>query len=296
MSTFLSLLFNGLAVGAVYALIALGFVIIFRSSEVLNFAHGAIVLLGAYVVARTHDSLGFAGAVVLGVAAAAAMAALIELLLVRRLRNAPAISLTIMLLGVDILITTDLTRRMGSDILGLGHPWGADVVSLGGVAISANRLIAFLVAAVVIAGLFAAFRFTSWGVAMRAAAEDPEAAQLMGIRLGRVALTSWLLAGALAAAAGLFLTGSPTPGLEPGIRTVAFAAFPVAVLGGLDSPGGALMAGLLIGVSESLAAGYQDDLLFLGRGIGEVVPYIVMVVVLLIRPSGLAGTKELNRV
>ncbi|ONH60735.1 branched-chain amino acid ABC transporter permease [Frankia sp. CcI49] len=296
MTTFLSLLSNGLAVGAVYALLALGFVIIFRCSEVLNFAHGAVVLLGAYVIARTHEALGFTAAVALGIAAAAGMSALIERVLVRRLRNAPTISLTIMLLGVDILIATDLTRRIGSDILGLGHPWGADVVEAAEVSISANRLIAFAVAAVVIAGLFTAFRLTSWGVAMRAAAEDPEAAQLMGIRLGRVALASWLLGGALAAVAGIFLTGSPTPGLEPGIRWVAFAAFPVAVLGGLDSPGGALVAGLLIGVSESLAAGYQDDLLFLGRGIGEVVPYFVMIVVLLVRPTGLAGTKELNRV
>jgi branched-chain amino acid transport system permease protein len=131
---------------------------------------------------------------------------------------------------------------------------------------------------------------------MRASAEDGETAALMGIRLGRVSALAWTVAGALAGVAALFLVGAPTPGVSPAAYTVALRAFPAAILGGLDSTGGALVGGLLIGLAESFAAGYQDQLLFLGRGFGDVVPYVVMIAVLLVRPSGLFGTKELTRV
>jgi branched-chain amino acid transport system permease protein len=131
---------------------------------------------------------------------------------------------------------------------------------------------------------------------MRASAEDGETAALMGIRLGRVSALAWVVAGILTGVAALFLVGSPTPGVSPGAYSVALRAFPAAILGGLDSTGGALVGGLLIGMAESFAAGYQDDLLFLGRGFGDVVPYIVMIAVLLVRPSGLFGTRELTRV
>ena len=159
-----------------------------------------------------------------------------------------------------------------------------------------NRAIAILVAGVLIALFFLAFKYSNWGVAMRASAEDGEAAALMGIRQGRVSAVAWTVAGALAAVAAVFLVGPPTPGVSPAVYTVALAAFPAAILGGLDSTGGALVGGLLIGLAESLAAGYQDQLLFLGRGFSAVVPYIVMIVVLLVRPSGLFGTRELTRV
>jgi branched-chain amino acid transport system permease protein len=131
---------------------------------------------------------------------------------------------------------------------------------------------------------------------MRAAAEDSEAAALMGIRLGRVSMIAWIVAGVLAAVAGLFLTGSPTPGVTPGVAAVALRAFPAAILGGLDSTAGAVVGGLVVGLAESFAAGYQDQIAFMGRGFGDVVPYVVMVLVLLVRPSGLFGTRELTRV
>ena len=107
--------------------------------------------------------------------------------------------------------------------------------------------------------------------------------------LGRVSALAWIVAGALAAVAALFLVGAPTPGVSAAAYTVALRAFPAAILGGLDSTGGALVGGLLIGITESLASGYQDQLLFLGRGFGDVVPYVVMIIVLLVRPSGLFG-------
>jgi len=133
-------------------------------------------------------------------------------------------------------------------------------------------------------------------VAMRSAAEDGEAASLMGIRLNRVAAGAWALAGALAAVGGVFLTSFPAAGVTGGVGLIALAAIPAVVLGGFDSPEGAVVGGLIIGVVSVLAAGYQDELSFLGRGIGAVAPFVVMLLVLLVRPSGLFGTREVTRV
>ncbi len=296
MTQFLSLLLNGLSLGALYALIALGFVIIFKASEVVSFTHGSLLLLGAYSIARLSETLGFYPAALLGIAITAAAAFVIERLIINRLRGAPVISLAIVTIGVDIILLTELIRRIGSDILNVPHPWAGDSFRIGDVGISQNRLIATGVAGVLIVVFFVAFKFSSWGVAMRASAEDGETAALMGIRLGRVSALAWVVAGALAAVAAIFLVGTPTPGVSAAVYTVALRALPAAILGGLDSTGGALVGGLLIGVSESMASGYQDQLAFLGRGIGDVVPYIVMIAVLLVRPSGLFGTKELTRV
>jgi branched-chain amino acid transport system permease protein len=293
---FLSLLLNGVSLGAIYALIALGFVIIFKASEVVSFTHGSLLLLGAYAIARLSDPLGFLPAVLVGVLITALAAFLVERLIINRLRGAPVISLAIVTIGVDIILLTELIRQIGPDILNVPHPWGGDSVRLGGVGISENRLIAMGVAGVLIVAFFVAFKYSSWGVAMRASAEDGEAAALMGIRQGRVSALAWIVAGVLAAVAALFLVGAPTPGVSAAAYTVALRAFPAAILGGLDSTGGALVGGLLIGITEALAAGYQDQLSFLGRGFGEVAPYVVMIVVLLVRPSGLFGTKELTRV
>jgi len=296
MTQFLSLLLNGLSLGAVYALIALGFVIIFKASEVTSFMQGSLVLLGAYLMARFHDTLGFWGALVVGVGGAAIAALVVERALINRLRGAPVISLAILTIGVDLIIVTELTRRIGSDILNLGHPWGGSVLKLGGVGITENRALAIVVAGVLISAFFVTFKYSSWGISMRAAAEDGEAAALMGIRMGRVSMVAWMVAGALAAVAGLFAVGAPTPGVTPAVATVALSALPAAILGGLDSTGGALVGGLVIGLAEAMAAGYQDQIAFLGRGFGDVVPYVVMVAVLLVRPSGLFGTREMTRV
>ncbi|MER7908822.1 branched-chain amino acid ABC transporter permease [Streptomyces sp. NPDC096068] len=296
MSTFAEFLINGVSLGSIYALIALGFVVIFRATEVVNFAHASLLLAGGYVTAVLHDDIGFWPALLAGIAGAAVVGAAVEFLVMRRHWGADHSVLAIVTIGVDILLATELTRRIGTDILALGDPWGDAVVTVGPVTIAQTRIAALLAAALLITAFLLAFRYTSWGVAMRAAAENQETAALMGIRLGRVSLGAWAVAGGLAAVAALFLTVFPTPGLERATSLAALKAFPAAILGGLDSTTGALVGGLLVGVTESLATGYQGDLAFLGRGIGDLAPYLVMVAVLLIRPAGLFGTKELARV
>jgi branched-chain amino acid transport system permease protein len=296
MNQFITLLVGGLFVGAIYALVALGFVTIFRATGVINFAQGSLLLLGAYVIGRLDGAIGFWPAVLAGIAAAALVSLLVDVLLIRRVRDADLGTLAILTLGVDILLLTELTREIGTDVINIGAPWGADVVEVAGIRVAESRVIAGAVALVLVAALAAAVKLTDWGVAMRSAAEDGETASLMGIRLNRVAAGAWALAGALAAIGGLFLTSFPAAGVTGGVGLVALAAIPAVVLGGFDSPGGAVIGGLVIGVVSVLCAGYQDELSFLGRGIGTVAPYVVMLLVLLVRPSGLFGTRELTRV
>jgi len=293
---FVTLAVGGLFLGAIYALVALGFVTIFRATGVINFAQGSVLLLGAYVIGRLDDSIGFWPAVLVGILAAALASLLVDVLLIRRVRDADLGTLAILTLGVDILLLTELTRQIGTDVINIGAPWGDDVVEVAGIRVAESRVLAGVVALVLVAALAAAVKLTDWGVAMRSAAEDGETASLMGIRLNRVAAGAWALAGALAAIGGLFLTSFPAAGVTGGIGLVALAAIPAVVLGGFDSPGGAVIGGLVIGVVSVLCSGYQDELSFLGRGTGAVAPYVVMLLVLLVRPSGLFGTRELTRV
>ena len=297
MSHFVELLVNGLSLGCIDALIALGFVIVFKAARVVNFAYGSLLLLGAYMVGRYHDRLGFVVAVLLSIAVTAAVAALIGVVVLRRVRLADPGTLAVLTLGVDIVLATDLTRRIGSDLLTTGDPWQAEVVTIVGVHVPQTRVAAAVSAVVLVAAFLAALRFTDWGVALRASAESPATATLMGIRLGGVAAGAWLLAGALAAVAGLFFTAFPSPGIGGTVGQIALgAAVPAAVIGGLDSTTGALVGGLLVGLTATFAAGYQEQLAFLGRGFGGVAPYVVMLLVLLARPSGLFGSREITRV
>jgi branched-chain amino acid transport system permease protein len=290
------LLINGISLGFIYGLIALGFVVIYKATEVVNFAQGSVLLLGAYVVARTHQSLGFTLAVIVGTAAGALGALLIEFLFVRRPRHADPIALAILTIGVDIALATDLTRRIGQRVLSFDDPWGNAKIDLGPFTVPQARIAAMVVSIVLVALFFTAFKYTSWGVATRATAEDHEAAALMGIRRGRVSMVSWIVAGGLATVAGVFLGTSPSPGLNNTSNLTALNAFPAAVVGGLDSTEGAIVGGLLIGVVQSLSAGYNDKVSFLGSPLGDVAAYGVMLIVLLWRPSGLFGTREVARV
>lgn len=296
MSELFGIVVNGLSLGCIYALIAIGFVIVFKSTHVLNFTHGSVLLLGAYVVGRTHTLLGFAAAVLVGVLAAALAAVLIEFVIIRRARGADAGTLAILTIGVNILLATELTREIGTDVLTTGAPWGTAVVHWFGAAIPVSRLVAAAVTVLLIAIFATAFKLSDWGVAMRATAEDGEVASLMGIRLGGIAAAAWGVAGVLAAVAGVFLTSFPSPGIDATVGLTALAAIPAWVLGGFDSIPGAVIGGLVIGVVSAMCAGYQNQLLFLGRDFSGVAPYAVMLLVLMIRPSGLFGTSEASRV
>jgi branched-chain amino acid transport system permease protein len=297
-SEFFGLLVSGLSLGCIYALIAMGFVIVFKATNVVNFAHASVLMLGAYLVAKWHDGLGFFGAIAVAALLCAVVAALLDTLIVRplRRRRGGVDALAILTIGINIVLAQELTRLVGTDILPSGAPWGRDTVHFLGVTVPQTRVAAAIVAVVLMACFWAAFKYSDWGVAMRSTAADPETAALMGIRLSRVAAGAWAVGGLLAAIAGAFFISFPASGVSVTTYLIALTAIPAAVLGGLDSTAGAVVGGLIIGVAVTLCAGYQDELSFLGRGLSEVIPYFVLLVVLLWRPSGLFGTRELTRV
>jgi branched-chain amino acid transport system permease protein len=297
-SQLLQLLASGVSLGAVYALLALGFVVVYKASGVVNFAHPALLMVGAYVTARLSGTgdVPFLLAVLIGIGGAALISLVIQFFLVAPVAKRSVIAASILTIGVDVVLQTEINRRIGVEILPMGDPWQDSVITVAGVTIPQTRIVAFAIGVVLIAVFFAWFKFSTWGVAMRAVAEDRETAALMGVRSSRVSALAWVLAGGLAAVAGLFMTVFPSPGLEPVTASVALRAFPAAIIGGLDSTGGAVVGGLIVGVTEVLTQGYATELSFLGLGFHSVMPYVVMVAVLLVRPSGLFGTRELHRV
>ncbi len=307
MTTFLQLLVAGVALGAVYALLALGFVLVFKATGVINFAHPGLLLVGAYVTARLAAADGglpidgqvprFLIALLLGIGTAAGFAFAIQRGLVHQMAARSVVAVSIMTIGVDVVLETEVVRRFGSvESLPMGDPWGTGAARVFGLTIPYTRIAALVVGLVLIGAFFAWFRYSMWGVAMRAVSEDPGTAALMGVRRGVVSATAWVLAGALAAIAGLFISVSPYAGLTPTTAFVALNVFPAAIIGGLDSTEGAVVGGLLVGLAETVTQGYASHLSFLGQGFHLVMPYVVMVIVLLVRPSGLFGTKELYRV
>jgi len=291
MGTFFQLVVNGLGKGAVYALLALGFVIVYKATEVVNFALGSLVLVGGFGVYVLRDAIGWVAASVVGIAAAGLVALVIERLL-RVARTADHNSLALLTIGVDVVVSEEIVRRVGVAIPFIGDPYDAQPLQLAGITLFRTQLIALVVGAVLITAFLLAFRFTSWGVAMRAQAENREAAALMGIRSSRVTATAWLIAGALAGVAVLFLATQDFSGagLGRGTHAIALIAFPAAILGGLDSTGGAIVGGVVVGLTEALSAQY------ISFDFSKSAVFLVMLVVLVARPSGLFGTKELTRV
>lgn len=297
MEKLLQLLFSGVALGAVYALLALGFVVVFKATQVVNFAHAGLLMVGTYSAARfSAAGRPFAVAVLLGIALTVILALVIERALVRPVVRRSIVAVAIMTIGVDVVLQTEITRRLGIDLLPVGDPWQSSTVEILGITVPQTRVAALVVAFVVLGGFFVWSRFSDWGVAMRASAEDHRTAELMGVRLGRVSAIVWVIAAVLAVVAGVFLAAFPSPGVSPTTSAAALRAFPAAILGGLDSTGGALVGGLLIGLAETLTQGYQDQLSFLGQGFAAVMPYVVMIAVLIVRPTGLFGTTEATRV
>lgn len=292
MTTFLQLVVNGLGKGAVYALLALGFVVIFKSTEVINFAHGSLALIGGYIVYASHDALGFFAAAAVGIAAAGLGALLMERLLLSRSRLADPISLAVLTIGVDVIVVEEIVRRLGTNLPFLGEPYDAQPIRFGEITVFRTQLVALVVGAVLITAFFVAFRFSGWGVAMRAQAENREAAALMGIRSSRVTATAWLVAGALAGVAVLFIATQDFSGvgLSRGTHAIALAALPAAIIGGLDSTAGAVGGGAVVGLTEALSAEY------ISFDFAKSAVYIVMLIVLVIVPSGLFGTRERHRV
>ncbi len=298
MNELLQLVFNGLSLGARYALVALGFVIIYRATGVINFAQGGLVALGAYFTYAFANgaALPFAIAVILAVACAGLVGAGVERVVLRHMVGEPVFAVIMVTIGLLFIMEQAVTAIWGFDALNLADPWGVDTVEALGITMAVRDLWTLAIAAAVVAGFFAFFRYSKLGVAMRATAFDAEAALAQGISARSVYMVSWAISAGLAALAGVTLAAGAAA-LTPTIGAVALVAFPAMIVGGLDSPIGAVLGGFIIGLTQALTAGYQQDVApWLGDNFAAVMPYVVMILILLVRPYGLFGTKEVRRV
>jgi branched-chain amino acid transport system permease protein len=300
---------QGLALGSIYALLDMGFVIIFKATQVLNFAHGAIAALGAFFVAVfatvwdvpeawMPDSplwVSWSLAVLLALVVAFGLGMLLERTFIRPMIGEELFAVAIVTLGVDIMLRAITNDFIGTNSRPLGDPWGTGVLDLGWVRIAHTEIVQMVVTIVLVVAVALFFRSRT-GVAMRATAFDQEAARAQGIAVGRIFSLSWGIGAVLAAVAGVFLSLYPrrAAGLDTQTAFFAFAAFPAIVLGGLDSIVGAVVGGLIIGLAQAYSALLPWE--FLGTGFGGVVPYLVMLIVLLVKPYGLFGTEEIRRV
>jgi len=295
MSELVEIVVRGLGTGSIYALLALGFVVIYRATRVISFAQPAFMVAGAVVVSYLSPEIGYLLAVPVAVLIGAALGLTVERTTIRPMIGKPVFVIAIITLGVDVVVRVFVNALIGTDVRQLGDPWGLETVTLLGVAVQQRFIASFLVTGVVVAALFAFLRWTRYGLAMRAVAFDQEAAMAQGVSVGRVFALSWALAGGLAAIAGAFVgTGS---GIDQTTFIIAFSALPAIILGGIDSVGGAVVGGLLVGLVQSLVASYQPDAWpWLGANFQIVTPYLLMMAVLLFRPYGLFGTPEVQRV
>jgi len=291
---FAALLVNGLLAGAIYALLALAFVVVYKASGAINFALGELTVLGARLVATGIHAigLGLVGSVVGAGATMAAIGGGFNRLVLRHLLGRPLIASLMVTLGLGALIRGAAPLVLGAVPGSLALPIPPDPVDVLGVLIAAEKLLAAVIAVLCIAAVAAFFRFTRTGLALRAIADDQQVALAMGIDVpGHLAIT-WAMAGVLSAVTGVLWTFSAGGGL--GVLIIGLKVFPILVIGGLDSAPGTLVGAALIGVLESLAAGYLDPLL--GAGFSGVLPYLLLLAVLLLRPHGMFGAARIERV
>ncbi len=309
MGFFLETLIGGLMAGMLYSLIALGFVLIFKASGVFNFAQGAMVLFAALAMARFSEwipqalhtdskVLGNALAFAAAMAIMIALAWLVQRLCLSKLVNQEGITLLMATLGISYFLDGFGQTLFGSDIYKIDVGMPKEPIFLlektfqGGILVNQEDMMAALIAALLVAALAVFFQYTGTGRALRAVADDHQAAQSIGIPLGRIWVIVWSVAGFAALVAGI-VWGSKL-GVQFSLSQVALKALPVVILGGLTSVPGAIVGGLLIGVGEKLSEVYIGP--FFGGGIEIWFAYGLALAFLLVRPQGLFGEKIIDRV
>lgn len=291
---FLQLLAGGIAIGGVYALIALGFVIIYKATDVLNLAQGEMLMVGAYVSYWLLDrgGLPFPLAVAGTLVFAITLGLVIERLALRPLIGEPVISVIMVTIGLSIVLRAAVILVYGTEYRVYPSVLPKDPVRIGPVTLPLEFVVSFVIAVALVGAFAALFRYTRIGVAMRAVADDQQAALSMGIDVRSVFAVSWVISALVSAVGGILLANIQGVGIL--LATLGLKALPVAILGGLDSTAGAVIGGVVVGALENLSAGYLDGPL--GGGVREVAPFVFLVLILLVRPYGLFGKERIERV
>jgi len=291
---FAALVVDGALAGALYTLVALSFVVVYRASRMINFAVGEWVMLASrFVTFGLHAlGLGLPGALAVGCAGMAGMGVAFNRVVLRRLVGQPLLSVIMVTLGLGALVRGAAALAFGGVPAGIALPALATPIVIGGVAIGADKLVAAVLAAACTSVVAWVFQGSRTGVALRAIADDQQAAMSAGIDLHRHFAITWVLMGVISVLAGTLWTLVAGGGL--GIVLVGLRVFPIVIIGGLDSIPGTIVGALTVGVLESLAAGYLDPLL--GGGFSNIASYLVLLAALFVRPYGLFGRPDVRRV
>jgi branched-chain amino acid transport system permease protein len=296
MTFLLQLVITGFALGMVYALIAIGFVIILKCSEAFNIAQGHFVMIGGYLgyTFLVTFNLPIWISLLLIIVTAILIGLLIERLALRPLVGQPVIAIIMMTIALSTVFEGLATLIWGGEYKTYHGVLPTVTLRLGELSIPSETTIGMIVSIVTVGILMALFRYTKIGLAMRATAEDEQVVQSAGIRVTTVYALSWVIACVVGVIGGILLGG--VSGVMIEMASVGLKAFAVVLLGGVNSIGGAIVAGIILGVLENVAAGYLDPLLPAGGGLANVFPFIVIIIVLIFRPYGLFGLAEIERI
>ncbi len=290
MDLFLNLVASGLVIGSIYGIIAMAFAIIFKTTGVLNFAQGEVMMLVAYVSWSLGSELvlPFWALVIVSIGVAAIIGIVIERLFIRPMIGQPIFAIVMVTIGLAVMLRSLIVILWGAD----AEPFDASIegglVEIGPVVLFTEQVFAFVLFLVIAAAIFLFFRFTRIGIAMRATAMDETAALLMGVDVRRISALAWAIAAIVSGLAGI--TFAIMFSRAPDLWFQGLRAFPATILGGLDSPLGSGFGGLIVGVIGDLSEGY------IGQGLKEISGFVVIIIVLMVRPYGLFGEKELERV
>jgi branched-chain amino acid transport system permease protein len=291
---FLQLLVQGLAVGSVYSLVALGFVLIYKASGVINFAQGEFLMLGAYLclsfLVQAHLPLW--AALALTIVVMGLVALILERLVLRPLIGEPVISIIMATIGLALVFKAGTAVAWGTQLRSFPAIFPDLPIKLGQVIISQVYIWTFCTAMLLMVAFALFFKFTRLGIAMRATANSHQVALSMGISVKSIFALSWAISAVVSAIGGV-LIGSIN-GVNITFSDFGLKVFPAVILGGLDSIPGAVIGGLVVGILENLSGGYLSRVF--GGGVKEVAPFVFLVIILMIKPYGLFGTKEIERV
>jgi len=292
---FLQLVVTGLSLGMIYALVAIGFVIIVKCSNAFNIAQGHFVLIGGYLgyTFLVVFHLPLWAALILAIGAAALMGLAIERLAVRPLVGQSELAVIMMTIALATVLEGLATLIWGGEYKTYHGVLPTLTLKLGQISVPPESLIGLMVSVVAVAVLMFVFRYTKIGLAMRATAEDLQVLQSLGIKATTVYAVSWVIASIVGVVGGILLGG--VSGVMIPLAEIGLKAFAVVLLGGANSVGGAIVAGIMLGVLENVAAGYLDPLLP-GGGFAQIFPFVVMIIVLIFRPNGLFGLARIERI
>ena len=294
MDFFLALLISGLLSGSVYALVGAAFVVVYRASSVLNFSLGEWVSLGARLTGVGYQTIGLplVGAMAVALGVVAALAALFNRVVIQRLVGRPMVTVVVATLALGVFMRGGGAITMSGLPAEIPEVFGSDLLWWGDVPIPPARLLSSGIALVLVGLVMAFFRYSRAGIAIRAIADDPQAATVVGISVGRYLGLSWVLSAFICVAGGVLWSIDGLGGFGMGL--VLVKVLPVVVIGGLTSFAGAFVAALFIGVAENMAAGYLDPVI--GTGSGSTIAAACVVLMLWFRPAGLFGQQTVSRV